>query len=259
MAGKSNNGSGVLVDTWYWEFPGIELLGALTDPKSASDVPDEGDEENEVDDRIKLAKMLVKGQKIPVEVRLKKEFGRDQKTPMSVGGVSFTVGCPTLKIGVTGTDIEALRVALWSMLEQTYKIEWEEYRLVYIGDARGHYAMIETGFSLGTSTVWKGTAPDGSVLMREIDNHNRTGKIWAYKPWPELYTNRNGKVMACIPATEQNLAALQEFRARILALKERLQDLIKPEQIIQTLQNLAGVSMLPAPSQDNLRNAGDLE
>lgn len=53
-------------------------------------------------------------------------------------------------------------------------------------------------------------------------------------------------MIACIPATESNDAALDEFRARILALQTRISDLVKPAVILETLANLAGTG-LPAP------------
>lgn len=244
---RQNNGKGTLVDTWYWDFPGIDLVGSLDHPES---------EEAEVHAH-ERAKQLVKGQKIPLEVRLIKQYngeGGAQQTPKAV---EFSVTCPMLNLSVSGTDIEALRTAMWSMLESTYKIEWERYLIVVIAGAASHQAQIETGFALGTSSVYKGTAPDGTVLLREYDRgYGRS--TWKYRPWPGEYSNKNGDVLACIPATEKNEIAIEEFRASIMTLKHRLQALVKPESIQETLENLSKIAMLPAPSEDNLRSARKL-
>jgi hypothetical protein len=242
---RQSNGKGTLVDTWYWDFPGIDLVGSLGHPEADED-------EGNAHER---AKKLVKGQKIPVEVRILKHYtgeGGAQQTPKAV---EFSVSCPALNLSATGTDIEALRVAMWSMLEKTYKIQWERYLIVAIGNAHGFQATVETGFALGTSSVWKGVAPDGTIILREFDHGGNRFSNYKYRPWPGEYSNKDGNVLACIPATEKNEAAIEQFRASILTLKERLQELVKPEQILQTLENLSNIAMLPAPSDDSLRKA----
>lgn len=68
----------------------------------------------------------------------------------------------------------------------------------------------ETGSALSENTIYKGTARDGSVLMREFDR-GRTLGLWRYEPWPKEYENRAGHVVACTRARSKNIKAMQEF------------------------------------------------
>ncbi|MEJ6003840.1 hypothetical protein [Paucibacter soli] len=192
---------------------------------------------------------LVKEKVVPIEVRLLKQMNEGE-LPRTEKSVEFLLSCPELDIRMVGSDIEALRKALWSKLEKTHEITWERWYLVQIAPTVSYSGDIETGFSLSQNTIYRGVAHDGSILMREFDR-GRTFGPWRYKPWPGIYRTEGGKVIACIPATEQNEAAMDEFRARIRELQRMLGELVKPETIMQTLANLSGIG-LPAPQQQSL-------
>ena len=68
------------------------------------------------------------------------------------------------------------------------------------------------------------------------------------KPWPGEFTDKNGKVVACIVASTENTKALEEFAERVNALRKKLADLLKPDNITLTLMNLSSNSLLPAPA-----------
>lgn len=242
MGRRSNSGrDGTLVDTWTWKYRGVEeeisahLRGEEEDPHGA-----EGDMRRGEDKR----SLLVKEQVIKIEVRLLKNLA-DEDLPRTVKSVEFAVICRELDIRLVGSDIEALRVALWAKLEKAHEIAWERWYLVQIASAQSFVGDLETGFALSQNTVYRGVASDGTVLLREYER-GRTFGPWRYKPWPAEYEDRGGHVLACIPATEANDAALAEFRSRILELQRRLSDLVKPAVIFQTLANLSAVG-LPAP------------
>lgn len=249
---KSSNGAGVLVDTWYWTYKGVESeLGKHLRGREAQE---EGDDPlNEAPEQ---APLLVKDQKVAIEVRLLKEFAQGDSVPASVKAVEFVAINKDLNLRVQGTDIEAIRVAVWSKLEAEFKIEWEPYLLIEIDREGRYYRGRSEGFSLTEITVYKGVARDGTVLLREYDS-GRTSSIYKYRPWPGEYQTTNGKVVACIPATKANEESMENFRARINELRQRLEDMVKPDVILQTLANLSASNLLPAPSESSLKTIRD--
>ncbi|ABM97051.1 hypothetical protein [Methylibium petroleiphilum] len=245
MARKSNNGrDGALIDTWTWKYRGIEddlsahLRGEEDEPHGA-----DGEMHRSEDKR----PLLVKEQVIKIEVRLLKDLA-DEALPRTVKAVEFAVICRELDIRLVGSDIEALRVALWAKLEAAHEITWERWYLVQIASAQSFVGDQETGFALSQNTIYRGVTRDGTLLMREYER-GRTFGPWRYKPWPGEYQDKGGHVIACIPATSANDKALSEFRSRILELQRRLSDLVKPAVILQTLANLSAVG-LPAPTRE---------
>ena len=238
---RSNNGQGLLVDTWYWKYKGVESeLSAHLRGEEAEPEGSDGEMVGSEDQRPKL----VKDQVLAIEVRMLKELAAEQ-LPRTLRSVEFSVTCKAVGIRLVGSDIESLRVALWSKLEAHYKIEWEQWYLVQIASAQSFKGDFEVGFSLSQNTIYRGVALDGTVLMREYER-GRTFGPWRYKPWPGEYQDKGGHVIACIRASETNRKALDEFRARIRELQERLSDLVKPAVIQETLANLAAIG-LPAP------------
>lgn len=248
MARKSNNGNGLLIDTWHWKYPGVES-------ELAAGLRGEKDEDDPLDDATQKDKvLLVKDQVVPIEVRILKNYD-DGALPRKVNAVEFEVSCKQLGIFVSGTDIEVLRQAVWSRLEKEFHIKWETYYLVQIASARSYVGDYETGFALSQNTIYRGVAKDGTILMRETDR-GRTYSNWKYKPWPGEYQDKGGHVIACIPATEENDRAMKEFRARILELQKRLSHLVKPANIYQTLADLSKAG-LPSPTSESIAKIAD--
>ena len=68
---------------------------------------------------------------------------------------------------------------------------------------------------------------------------------WTTEPWPGAFTDKGGRVIACIQATEQNREALKEFCARTDLLREKLAEFLRPEVIEENLLRLASCPLLP--------------
>lgn len=237
MARTDNGRDGKLIDTWHWKYNGVEddLSAHLKGEDSG------GPEENEGEDK---RPKLVAEKAVALEVRMLKSMV-DGPLPRAEKAVEFVVINKDLGIRLIGSDIEVLRKAAWAKLEKQFEIKWEEWYLVTIASAGFSYRGIEVGFTLAQQSIHRGVAHDGSVLMREYER-GRTSSPWRYKAWPGVYQDNGGTVIACIKATEANDKAMNEFRARIRELQKRLSELVKPENIMQTLANLSGIG-LPAP------------
>lgn len=241
--GKSSNGKGVLVDVWHWTYKGVEAdLSTHLRGRSAT-----AETDDPLGEAPEQAPLLVKDQKVEIQLRLLKQFDQTDSAPASVRSVELAASNDTLGIYVQGTDIEVIRTAVWAKLEAEYRITWEEFLLVEIDREARYYRGRSEGFSLTTVTVWKGTARDGTQLLRELDT-SRTSGPYKYRAWPGVYEDRNGRVVACIPATDANCDAMEQFRARIVELRTRLEDMVRPEVIFETLAGLAKSTLLPAPS-----------
>ena len=247
MARKDNNGKGALLDKWVWKYQGIddELSPHLRGEEEEPHGP-EGMRRSE-DRRAKL----VADKHVELEVRMLKTYA-SEALPRTIKAVEFSVTCKELGIELIGTDIEVLRQAAWAKLEKQFKINWEAYYLIQIAGAQAHVGDFEVGFSLSQNTIYRGVTHDGSVLMREYER-GRTFGPWRYKPWPGEYQDKGGHVIACIPATKQNDKALNEFRERIRELQARLSDLVRPEVILATLENLA-MTGLPVVSRPQIES-----
>ena len=226
-------GKGVLVDTWHYTHKALEQ----------PEVPD-GEDPDAPRNR-----PFVGERKIEVKVRIVKRTKEVEKAPHVTAEVSFEAECADFDIRITGTDIEAIRTAVFGRLDQSLAIRWESYLLVRV--ERPHiYEGTGSGAQVTWTEVYKGTAWDGTELLREWTRHgDARGDHYKVSPWPGVFTNKNGRVMACIPATERNRAAMEEFAAKLDQLRKLLADFLSPDKIQATLANLAGVAFLPPPAE----------
>jgi hypothetical protein len=213
--GKKRESSGKVVDTWYYEYTGIiEGADAETAPSQI---------------------------KVPVYLVIFKKFDESSEPPMGVNEVWFEVQCPKFGFQIHGTDIEVLRTAMWNKLDKQFEIKWEQYYLVQI-TRQSPYFGLGTGLAFTYQSVAKGTAWDGSFLLRKQEYGHRH-----VERWPGAFADRHGNVVACIPDTEENTEALRRFSEKIDELRNLLADYLRPEKIMETLLNLAGVFQLPPP------------
>jgi len=216
---------GTLIDTWHYAHKAV----------GARSVDGDGEEE--------AGEPLVEERKVEIKVRLFKATSPSERPPHVTSAVRLEAECREFGIRVEGTDVEAIRRAVFSRLDETLRIAWREHFLVRV--ERPHiYDGTGSGAAVSWSTVWKGVAWDGSELMRELGRYE--GKTWKVSPWPGAFTQRDGRVMACIPATEANERALREFAAKLDRFRELLGDFLAPDRIDRTLANLSGVPFLPA-------------
>lgn len=220
---------GVLVDTWYYTHKALEAPEA----EDGDDAP--------------VRAPRVAERKVEIKVRILKTTQETDSAPHTTASVSFEASCKEFDLRISGTDIEAIRAAVFGALDRELSIRWERYLLVRV--ERPHiFDGTGSGVQVAWSNVDKGTAWDGSELMREF-TYGRVGRdIYKISPWPGVFTNKNGRVMACIPATDRNEDALQEFVARMDALRAKIADYLSPDNIAATLQNLSGMGFLPPPT-----------
>jgi len=207
-----------LVDKWVYKYEGID------DP----DADGEGADGKKVKEKI-----------VEVEVRLIKESVETDEAPYPLKSVKFEVSCKMPAFRFAGTDIESLRLAAWAELDKAFAIRWERYFLVRVDPSRV-YEGLGAGLTYSYNDVEKGTAHDGTLLLREV---SRGTYKYVIKPWPGEFKDARGHVMACIPATKENEAALEQFAEAVHATRRRIADYLRPETIVQTLANLSQVRL----------------
>ena len=227
MPKAKSRSNGKLIDTWYYEYEGIP-----------SDTPEDVDEEQPAP--------KVQAIKVPIKLSIFKKFN-SATPPLAVSEVWFGVECEKPEFFLTGSDIEALRAAMWEKLDEHFAVKWENYYLVEIRHDHP-YQDIGTGLVYGYETVEKGTAFDGTLLLRKRE-WSRGDVI---SPWPGEFRDERGNVIACVPCSDVNRKALEEFGKRIDLLREKLIDLVRPDAIEQTLFNLTCNNfLLPAPEDES--------
>lgn len=215
------------VTDWFYDVKDLEVSDQMP-------VIEEGEELPEPTKRV-----ITK--KVKVEVWMEKKTSEIGGPPYALSEVSFLVTCDEPKFKFTGTDIEELRVAAWDKLDKKFEIKWENYYLVQVVPER-IYEGQGAGLTFSYKHVYKGTTWDGKELMKEYGWNAREPKITA---WPGRFKDKAGKAIACIPDNPENKRALEEFAKRIDKLREMIRDTLKPEVIMQTLQNLSGMALLP--------------
>jgi hypothetical protein len=228
-------GEGKLVDTWIYAYKGIEQPG------------DEDAEDHEKQPK------LVRDMKVEVELRLDKTTDELDNPPHALRQIEFLVICRAPYIRFKGTDIEALRKAVWEKLDEQFQIKWERYYKVQITQAR-IYDGIGAAMEFSYHDVEKGTAHDGTLLLREYQTYRSEYKV---APWPGSFKDERGKVIACIPDTKANRQALEEYAKRLNALREKLAETLRPEVILQTLANLNRLALPPPAKEKEDHHADD--
>lgn len=242
--GAATNGEGTLVDTIYYESTGVTLTDAAR-TAFADENHDGGDDYPET----KVGKI-----KIPVEVRLRKHFATDTGKNRPVDEMIFMLICKEPSIKLKGTDIEVLRAAMWAELDKENAIKWEHHMLITIEPAMNYGQGISEGLRLVEESVWKGTTKDGMHLLRQT-GHNRLDQFGdVYKPWPGQFVDKRGRVTACIPATKENQDAIEAFRVKIREMRERLKDLVRPDQILATLANLSEIALIAGETNKQIED-----
>lgn len=222
---RKSPGKGVLVDTWIYDAE----YSVTVDGDAGVDESDDGETKGERSER--------KTRKVEVELRLIKDFSQaSAKPPYATTGVKFTLTCHDVDLSIEGTDVEAMRKAMWEKLDAKYRIDWKRWFLVRV-DRASDYDGLGTGLTFGYSWIERGVAYDGSVLMRR---HSRySGYKQEITAWPEQFKEKNGRTLACIEATPENEKALDEFSRRIDEMRRQLAEFVKPNAIQETLSSIA--------------------
>jgi len=237
-----------VIDTWFYKVKDVEFQD--------EEYVNEDDREPD-GKKYKEVKTRVRNKTVKVELRMEKTTKQSSEAPHPLDTVSLEVYCPELGQKLVGTDIEALRAGMWAMLDKKFEIKWERYYLVEV--QREHpYSASGCGLMFSYKDIHKGTTWDGKHLMK-IWRGGMHGNGDRIEPWPGEFTNKAGKVIACIPDNDMNRAALEEFSNRIDELRKRLADFLTPERIMQTLANLAGVALLPPVPKDDKKQIEQAE
>lgn len=227
-----------LVDTWYYDVKDLEVYDAS--PRHRIDEDDSEDDAQELKKRI-----ITK--KVEIEVRMDKKTEDAGGPPYAVKEIKFIVSCKDPKFDYEGTDIECLRMAAFSHLDKRFEVTWHNYFLVTVNIARDYGTGTSTGLSFSYKDIEKGVTWDGKELLREY--------MWrgerTISPWPGKFEDKNGKAIACIPASKSNEAALKEFANRVDTLRAMIRDTLRPEKIVETLQNMSDLRLLPQSSEQS--------
>lgn len=232
-----------LVDSWTYKVKDVEIERLDFIP------PEDGDyrgDERDFDEKHNRHKEHIKNKLVTVNVYMIKTSRQSEEPPHPLDTVRMEIDCPELSIKIDGTDIEAMKDTMWSMLDKKFEITWERYYQVEVIKSRIWSEKDGVGMEIVYSDIYKGTTWDGKPLLKRWRGHN-----YHIEPWPGAFKDENGKVMACIPATEQNKAALEEFCARVDTLREKLADFLRPDVIQENLLRLAACALLPAPAPKN--------
>ena len=238
-----------LIDTWTYKVKDVEIERLEHVDNPDKDHKPWHKDERTFDEKYKRTKERIVNKVVTVKVFMQKRTEQSEEPPHPLEKVKLEVRCPELKITLEGTDVEALRAAMWGMLDKQFEIKWERfYRVVvskptvYNGDG--------TGLEVSYDDVYKGTTWDGKLLLRRWRGHD-----FQIDPWPGAFKDDDGKISACIPATDENREALKEFCRRVDILRQKLADFLKPDVIQENLLRLAGCALLPAPEPESTENS----
>jgi len=215
--GKPSFTKGKVVDRWTYEYTGL--------------ADDDGQEH-------------VTSRKVEIVLKLHKKLAESNRPPMATKEVWFSVECAEPEIKLSGSDVEALRAAMWEQLDDAFEVKWSRYFLVQITQAIGMATLV-----FDYTRVEKGVAHDGALLLRRHDLGARS----RIEPWPGKFKNSQGKVIACIEATDANREALEEFAKNVDELRKKLQEFLMPQNIEWTLANLSQLALgatEPPPERD---------
>jgi hypothetical protein len=219
---------------WIYDVKDLEVIEAVRPAV----------EENE-DEPAPKKRIITK--KVQVKVGLEKKTNDKGEAPYALDEVKFCVWCDEPKFEFHGTDIECLRQAAWEQLDKKYEIKWESYFLVTVNHATDYGGGFSTGLTFSYNDVKKGTTHDGKELLKQFGWRGEQ----EIKPWPGRFEDKGGRAIACIPDTEANKTALEEFCERINLLRNAIRDTIRPENIVKTLMHMASLSILPKALPEN--------
>lgn len=187
--------------------------------------------------------------KVDISVYLQAKYGSSDGPDKPVTACQFYLVSDEFQ--EWGTDLNACLQAMRSRLDRKYQIKWEKWLLVQVKPARLHDAS-GAGTELSWKEVERGETLDGSTLLREYNVYGDFNNRWKVSPWPEVYKDKNGKTVACVPATEANEKALEAFAQKLRELTKTLAEFVAPDRIDETLAQIAsgGLRLLGGPSDD---------
>jgi hypothetical protein len=214
-------GHGVKVDTFHFDIQ--QVVGEEADEN------DGGSKDRTLQRKVTFDLFMVK----------KFDGNTDLPPPSAVTDVSFRFFCSETKDEVFGSDVSIMLKEMRSKLDARFKIAWKRWFLVKI-DPASVYPGDGSGLTISWEEIERGEAYDGSILMRRHDRYAQLhSSKWKVSTWPENFIEKN-RMLAAIPATPENLAALERAKTQIDELRRLLVERVGPKFIEQTLQTLMG-------------------
>jgi len=190
-----------------------------------------------------------------VPIRLVKETGRKEdgvEEIPPIRGVHFGVWIEKpIKFGYVCTDIEVLRKAVFTALDEENAIDWKE--MFYVKVSRPYAARYDKGAGIEFTyeAVYVGKTIDGVDVWRKAGYRDET--IHVGKPKVGMLRQpfdgeEPGTLVAVVEATKENNAALDTFRGRFEMLRKSLCEFLAPDKAQDTLNRINDLTMaLEAP------------
>lgn len=190
--------------------------------------------------------------KVEMVVYIQKKYGQTDTPPLPTVATQFLLVCEDFR--EVGPELDTLVKAMRGNLDSHYKIKWQPWFEVRVDPMRIFQGNGD-GFQLSWTEVERGETLDGDILLKRYNTYGDFNNRWEIKPWPETYKDTKGKVLSCIPATDENEKALKLFAMKIAELRKVLADFVSPNEIAKTLDQITrGQLMLSAtqPPKDRL-------
>lgn len=191
------------------------------------------DVEQEADGKVVTRKVII-------DAYMQSRYTETSEPPKAVVATQFYLECEGEQ--EFGTDLDVCLKAMRGKLDRKYKITWERWLLVRVSPER-HYKGVGAGLVLSWEDVERGVTLEGDVLMREFDSYGDFRNHWKISAWPEVFRDKNGKTVACVPATEANVEALEAFAQKLRELTKTLSQFVAPDKIEETLAMIASGNM----------------
>lgn len=152
-------------------------------------------------------------------------------------------------------DAAALQKEVFKELDAFYSIDWQPFFEVSAEHHQGtrccnHHSEVSRTLIFTYRPVELGTrAADGAKVHRHPESN------WLEKGWPEEGGKDRGtfnddpvhEMVALVPNTPENKEKLDKIVAAMELLAGRMHDLLSPQKILTTLNNIHAV--LPAPKE----------
>lgn len=174
--------------------------------------------------------------KVMIDAYMQSAYKPSSEPPKMVIATQFYLRCEGEQ--EWGTDLNACLSAMRGKLDRKYRIQWKPWLLVRVTPGHAHKGS-GTGLTLSWERIEKGTALDGSHLMREYDTYGDFNNRWRISPWPAAYKDKSGKTVACVLETEENIRALETFAEKLRDLTRTLAAFVAPDRIDDTLKMIA--------------------
>lgn len=188
------------------------------------------DVEQEADGRVITRKVMI-------DAYLQSRYDESSLPPKAVLSTQFYMEC-VADDGASeqeyGTDLNACLKAMRAKLDRRYKISWKRWLMVKVESDRIHDGT-GAGVTLSWSDIERGVTLDGDVLMRRFNVWGDFNNRWEVSPWPEVFKDKKGRVVACIEATDANVKALEAFAQKLNELRKTLAAFVAPDRIEETL------------------------